>query len=118
MAVHAIVISKHPSLFCEKWLSDSVIFYSEYSALNICYRSHPRVVRQIIRDMTYSLTLIGKKYFANSKEAGRGMGKCYRGGEEGSPYQTKNFRPLNLYPIILTVKKSLPVWFKSSQPYL
>jgi hypothetical protein len=31
MAVHAIVMSKLSSLFCKKWLSDSVNFYSECS---------------------------------------------------------------------------------------
>jgi hypothetical protein len=34
MAVHAIAMSKHSSLLCEKWLSDSVIFV--YSVLHIC----------------------------------------------------------------------------------
>ena len=74
MAVHAIVMSRHSSLFCEKWLSDIVNFYSEYSVLNICQWSHPRSVRQIIRDMIQPLTLIGNKYFASRKEAGRGTG--------------------------------------------
>jgi len=45
MAVYTIVIFKNSSLFCEKWLSESVIFYSEHSALNT------RFVLQIIRDM-------------------------------------------------------------------
>jgi hypothetical protein len=34
MAVRAIVMSKHWSLLSEKWISDSVIFYSEFGVLN------------------------------------------------------------------------------------
>jgi len=61
MAVYKIVIFKNSSLFCEKWLSDRVISYSEHSALNT------RFVRQIIRDMAFSLTLIGNRYFTCRK---------------------------------------------------
>jgi uncharacterized membrane protein SirB2 len=57
VTAYVILMSKHLSLLCEKWLTDSLIFQSEYSLLNLCQLSNSRFKRQMVRDMAYSLAV-------------------------------------------------------------